>query len=534
VALVQRADAELDLARYVVVAMTCNDSSLDVLRRGSRVLGALAHAGERLVARLLAARAPPVLLGVLESFATSREREARELCLYAVSVLLLLKSPLVCAAAREARGAELLATLFRIASENGEGGEGSDAPARNADFCTVLFDLSSALAEDAELAVDLAARLAPTAARVLALAARGSSTAFDARDVQKLTLVTAALGFLRVTLRRGGSSAATPLLDVKMHMATASIIDAVLSTAAHGAGGGLLQKWPRSMVRACADVLDAFCAGGGAASALARDADVGATLERAAKAYTAVPDQTQGGALVVDATTLLRVATPLRALIADGGYRLTDPKVLASAPVDEAAIRSAGVRPPGPPNSRGGGGGGGASEAAPQQQRALPGSAPIPPKPPARASSAARTAALADNPDVVSLSAGRGLDLRFADGTLRRVVVAVDAPSYLNLLFKGSRTGGHDSVLLCTLPLEKVTNMHTKEVAVKKGGGLGALFGGGKEKATKKQLIVEGDAKFSNANGIVFPIVIEMDSETELRSFASALSALGVKPGGGS
>jgi hypothetical protein len=151
--------------------MSSNDTSVDVLRRGARILGGIAGV-EALAPSVIEARAPPVLLTAIES-----HRGSRDVVFLAFSVLTLLRGPAVCTAIRELAAVETVASLFRAA-----------VAARDVEFYAVLLELMLSLTAESDLADALAARAgAPLVALAAEMAAGGAAVSGDADTVTLLS-----------------------------------------------------------------------------------------------------------------------------------------------------------------------------------------------------------------------------------------------------------------------------------------------------------------------------------------------------------
>jgi hypothetical protein len=298
----------LSLAEHVVYIMQANDTSADVLRRGARILGGIAGL-ERLAPRLVAARAPPMLLTAIES-----QRANRDVCFLCYSVLTLLRGPAVTTAVREVRAVDTTVALFRRAL-------GDD----DVEFYAVLLELMLSLATDPAMARLLAARGAPALISLLgALARSGAPTS---GNLESITLFSYVLSTVSAVCK-AGEDAADPFLQAGLVGALLATLDCVLgrrdprillnrdarravlsSISIFGdlVRPPLLPGEEAPLIPYSMDAAERVIAQGGAAA-----------LEQVVTVYRAIPDVANPNALLFDANTCKAAVAVLTDLEACG------------------------------------------------------------------------------------------------------------------------------------------------------------------------------------------------------------------------
>ena len=521
-----RAVEHLSLPRHVVYLMQCNDTSVDVLARGSRILWALASAGSgaggstpSLLAAVVEARPAPVLFTAIEAHPLERS-----LCLNAFSVLALLGSAVCAPCLAELNAAVPLAAALRALADAAEAevdDEGNAPPPPDEDLTLALLELLTVLCEDSKsnallsgpisvpLADLLAARLAPG---ILAVATSGSEVA------SVLSLIGSALSFAK-----GGSSSLTALVTAGVAESLVLAVSGVADARAT-APLALLTKDVRKLLHSSLAVLGEMvegCVGGGVA-ARGAGAEIlrlrgGPILEALVAAYRSVPDQRTGGTLVSDSSTCKATAKVLKGLVACG-YVLKDPSTLKF--LEGGAGAGGGVG-----DVVGGGAGGSAkplgnmgkppaatkpSASAPTEAVAFNagGGASAPPNPALPPLSAAA------EESVLIMAAGAVGTLWLPDGKHRKVFVSLSAQRTLTLKSAGE---GGDATPTVGTPLSALTIAHLGNPA-----GLKKSFFGRTPKGAHSIVLELPPGR----GGFPAPAHLEFEEEKVLRSCVAALRVL--------
>jgi hypothetical protein len=307
----------LDLPSKVVLIMNANDTSPDVIKRACRILGGMAGYEGKLAGMVVAARAAPALLSVLET-----HRSSRELCFLAASVLTLLKGPVLgpalASAVRELRAVDTIASIFRAAVEEDD-----------AEVFSVQLELLLILCQDADLAVPLACKAGPG---LLHLMGRLKKAPLGG-DEDAVTFLSFTLSVLAAIVRKGGAPAGSALLDAGLLLEVTSLLEAILEAGATSAAAMLAKESRRAVlycVRLLAEVVRPFPPAGGeeaaagaaglflpSAQALVIEGG-GLLLERVLAAFRAIPDAAHPGTLLYDADATRAAAGVLADLVSAG------------------------------------------------------------------------------------------------------------------------------------------------------------------------------------------------------------------------